>query len=109
MCMQNIIKRYLNMCVHKGGKYKTYYIVCVSLKICKRVCLCVKCVCVLCVCMCVSVCVNVLAHDCIVILNVYKISWEFMCIRWFVYLVCKCAYVYGCRKSLDDKCGPFKI
>ena len=23
--MQNIIKRYLNMCVHKGGKYKTYY------------------------------------------------------------------------------------
>ena len=27
------------MCVHKGGKYKTYYIVCVWLKICKRVCM----------------------------------------------------------------------
>ena len=26
-----------------------------------------------------------------------------MCIRWFVYLVCMCAYVYGCGKSFHDE------
>ena len=25
-CVHKNIKRYLNMCVHKGGKYRTYYI-----------------------------------------------------------------------------------
>ena len=57
----------------------------VGMYVCLRVCVCV------CVCVCVRVCVCVNVLHC----NFeYKISWEFMmCICWFVYLVCMCAYM----------------
>ena len=32
-----------------------------------------------------------------------------MCIRWFIYLVCMCAYVYDCGKSFDDEFSPLRF